>query len=141
MIIKAITLWQPWAELIAKGFKKYETRGWYTPHRGKLAIHAAKRPAEKERRYIDSLMQKYPATIELFVNPLPLGAVVCVVDLVRVHNTEDIVDHIDELEFDVGDYDDGRFAWELELLEVFDPPIPASGSQGLWDWNNEGVRL
>ena len=27
-IIKAITLWQPYASLIAHGFKKFETRSW-----------------------------------------------------------------------------------------------------------------
>jgi hypothetical protein len=26
--MKAITLWQPWASLIAIGAKKYETRSW-----------------------------------------------------------------------------------------------------------------
>lgn len=40
--MKAITLTQPWATLVAIGAKCIETRGWSTPHRGQLAIHAAK---------------------------------------------------------------------------------------------------
>ena len=40
--MKAITLTQPWASLVALGLKKIETRGWRTDHRGPLAIHAAK---------------------------------------------------------------------------------------------------
>lgn len=42
--MKALTLWQPWASLIALGVKTIETRGWSTNYRGPLAIHAAKRP-------------------------------------------------------------------------------------------------
>jgi hypothetical protein len=44
----AITLWQPWASLVACGAKQWETRGWRTSHRGPLRIHAAKveRPEE-----------------------------------------------------------------------------------------------
>ncbi len=43
--MKAITIWQPWATLLAIGAKKYETRSWATNYRGPIAIHAAvKRP-------------------------------------------------------------------------------------------------
>ena len=41
--MKAISIWQPWATLIALGEKRIETRGWETRYRGPLAIHAAKR--------------------------------------------------------------------------------------------------
>ena len=40
--MKALTLLQPWASLIAIGAKKIETRSWATKYRGPLAIHAAK---------------------------------------------------------------------------------------------------
>ncbi|HVM07165.1 MAG TPA: ASCH domain-containing protein [Acidimicrobiales bacterium] len=40
--MKAISLWQPWASLIAYGVKTIETRSWSTPYRGRIAIHAAK---------------------------------------------------------------------------------------------------
>lgn len=43
--MKAITLHQPWASLVAYNIKTIETRGWRTKHRGPLAIHAAARPA------------------------------------------------------------------------------------------------
>jgi activating signal cointegrator 1 len=39
--MKVLSLWQPWASLVAHGLKKIETRGWdATPYRGPLAIHA-----------------------------------------------------------------------------------------------------
>ncbi len=40
--IKAISLWQPWASLVAAHVKRHETRHWSTEYRGLLAIHAAK---------------------------------------------------------------------------------------------------
>lgn len=40
--MKALTLTQPWASLVALGAKKIETRSWKTAYRGPLAIHAAK---------------------------------------------------------------------------------------------------
>ena len=42
--MKAITIWQPWASLIACGVKKYETRSWATKYRGPIAIHSALKP-------------------------------------------------------------------------------------------------
>lgn len=39
--MKALTLYQPWAALVAAGAKRIETRSWYTLYRGPLAIHAA----------------------------------------------------------------------------------------------------
>lgn len=38
--MKALTLHQPWASLIAVGVKRIETRSWSTSYRGPLAIHA-----------------------------------------------------------------------------------------------------
>lgn len=40
--MRALTLTQPWATLVAIGAKKIETRSWSTSYRGPLAIHAAK---------------------------------------------------------------------------------------------------
>lgn len=44
--MKALTLWQPWATLVALGVKTIETRSWSTSYRGPLAIHAAKKAPE-----------------------------------------------------------------------------------------------
>lgn len=41
--MKAITLWQPHASLVAVRAKKIETRSWPTKYRGPLAIHAAQK--------------------------------------------------------------------------------------------------
>lgn len=39
---RALTLHQPWAQLVALGVKTIETRSWSTSYRGPLAIHAGK---------------------------------------------------------------------------------------------------
>jgi hypothetical protein len=39
--MKAISLLQPWATLVAIGAKHFETRSWSTAFRGPLAIHAS----------------------------------------------------------------------------------------------------
>jgi hypothetical protein len=45
--MKALTVLQPYAQLIAVGAKQYETRSWATKHRGPTAIHAGKRTAHE----------------------------------------------------------------------------------------------
>ena len=50
--IKALTIRQPWAELILLGRKKYELRTWMTKYKGLLAIHASgKIDAEDARHF------------------------------------------------------------------------------------------
>ena len=39
--MKALTLWQPWASLVALCVKTTETRSWATKYRGEIGIHAA----------------------------------------------------------------------------------------------------
>lgn len=38
--MKALTLKQPWATLVAEGIKQIEFRSWKTNYRGKILIHA-----------------------------------------------------------------------------------------------------
>lgn len=40
--MKALSLTQPWASLVALGEKRIETRSWGTEYRGRLAIHATR---------------------------------------------------------------------------------------------------
>lgn len=40
--MKALTLHQPWASLVALGVKTIETRSWSTKYRGQLVIHAGR---------------------------------------------------------------------------------------------------
>jgi len=137
--MKALSLWQPWASLIAWGAKQYETRDWTTSYRGLLAIHAAKR----KPTYNDTVHMKdqfYPVMQQNMrpdfctLDNLPLGVVLCIVKLKAIYRTEQCAPHLSERELAFGNYAPGRAAWELEVVEVLDRPIPAKGSQGFWEW-------
>lgn len=57
--MKAISLWQPWASLIACGAKPFETRSWCPPRSliGKpIAIHAAKKIDKGASEFAEELM-------------------------------------------------------------------------------------
>lgn len=129
--IKALSLWQPWASLIAEGHKSYETRSWRTNYHGWLAIHAAKRWKHDQR----AIMQNWPYRNLALPDPLPFGAVVAVARLVDVQPTELVRDQIGEIEHAVGNYRDGRYAWQLASIIPLEKPLPATGGQGLWWWN------
>lgn len=56
--MKAISLWQPWASLIACGAKPYETRSWAPPIDliGRtIAIHAAKKIDKEAARFAEEI--------------------------------------------------------------------------------------
>lgn len=133
--MKAITLWQPWASLIAWGVKSYETRSWWTPYRGQLAIHAGKGMDTEELFECNSFYTDVLKKHNGGPNGLPSGAVLCIVNLVEVYKTQDIREAISQQEENFGDYSTGRYAWKLEIVEVFKEPVPASGRQGLWEWS------
>lgn len=131
--MKAITIWQPWASYIVSRLKHYKTRSWSTPYRGLIAIHAAKRWTDEEQSQAESLHHRFPQLPKFDKTP-PLGVILCIVRLVAVHRTEAVRNKIDSIEGAIGGYADGRYAWELRIVEVFDVPILAKGQQGLWDW-------
>ena len=131
--MKAITLWQPWATLVACGVKSIETRSWATPHRGPLLIHAAK-------RWDDGLALALAGVNHVFrgeglptlPRELPLGCVVAIarlVDCVRCEADSDFA----PLEHEFGDLAPGRYAWRLTDVVRVDPPVSWRGMQGLWD--------
>lgn len=49
--IRALTIRQPWAELIFRGRKPYELRSWRTKYRGPLVIHAAAKIDAEDARH------------------------------------------------------------------------------------------
>jgi len=133
--MKAITLYQPWASLIAAGIKRYETRHW-PPRSGQLtegeelAIHAGMRIVKPLPPYLEELIANLPETL-----PLPTGAVLCVCRFEGTAFTYDVRDQVGDTERACGDWSFGRFAWELTVLRVFPHGIPTRGHQGIWNWD------
>lgn len=147
--MKAITLTQPWASLVAIGAKRVETRSWRTPYRGPLAIHAAKdypqwaKDTAWEEPFLSAL-KAYPGP------PLPLGAVVATCRLVACIPTRELLAGLliecdpvvqsipfvmTEQERAFGDYEPGRWGWILADIKMLPEPVPARGALSLWEWN------
>ena len=79
MIVKAISIRQPWAWLIVHGYKDVENRSWFTRHVGTLYIHAAKGMTLEE--YIDCIAFActiHPSLLGMIPGPssLPRGGLV-----------------------------------------------------------------
>jgi hypothetical protein len=153
----ALSLWHPWASLILFREKRCETRSWPAPRSAlgqPLAIHATKtwhRAAliavfgeerldggEVDRtRPIWQALKRQGVTM---LADLPLGAVIATCRLVDCVATDSLRSlhrwrhllTVDELDF--GDFSPGRFAWVLDDVRPVEPPVPASGKQGLWVW-------
>ncbi|MEK3873671.1 MULTISPECIES: ASCH domain-containing protein [unclassified Paenibacillus] len=145
--MKAITILQPWATLIALGEKRFETRGWATKHRGPLGIHAGKKVDRSacEQPEIKAVLARHGYTAD----NLPTGAVVAVAKLnecfqvyrdvlggVVVLESENRKTHFSTLdnEYHFGWYEKGRYAWEITDVRRLPEPIPAKGMQRLWNW-------
>lgn len=84
--MRALTLTQPWATLVAIGAKRIETRSWLTTYRGPLAIHAAKGfpAAARERCFEPPFRAALMAAGYESVGQLPLGSVVATCRVVAV---------------------------------------------------------
>lgn len=149
--MKALTLWQPWASLVALGEKQVETRCWSTKYRGEIAIHAAERKpsflglsAETQpfRDEIADVLKcrrdrddRSGVHLDNALQAFPRGVVLCIVKLVAIEETSMVRDSLSECELIFGNYEDGRYAWFMEIIETFDAPIPAKGNRMLWNWN------
>lgn len=85
--MKALTLHQPWASLVALGVKTIETRSWSTTYRGPLVIHAGQRPTKSlfiGDHIVTASGRLTPRKTGHGTLPLPLGAVVATCTLVDV---------------------------------------------------------
>jgi len=156
----AISLHQPWASAIAVGAKRFETRGRRVHKRGDIAIHAAlkwDRGLKETARRLVGEVASLP--VSLASDP-PLGAVVCVAELVDCHEmTKQLVrdcraarDDPDWWspepgcllftpdEFALGDWRPGRFAYELRNVIPLREPYPLKGRQSLWTLHDDHAK-
>ncbi len=140
--MKAITLWQPWATLVAIGAKRIETRSWRPAGDGCLwlAIHAAslKSTPAKARYLADrepfrtALAAAGHHTEEMF--DLPFGCIVAVARVAGYVYCSGQSIWPQEPERSFGDYTRDRWAWVFDEVRRLPVPIPARGHQGLWEW-------
>ena len=139
--MKVLTLWQPWATLVALGVKVHETRSWSTKYRGTLAIHAAKRPVDDDGRKLLLKLRRIGAIPVSY--EMPYGAIVALADLTQVVDITKAVDGwraqdqsiyavaSDTADYLCGDFGPNRFAWRLSTVRRCS--VPHKGAQGLRD--------
>lgn len=137
--MKAITISQPYAELIATNAKFIENRSWITNYRGPLAIHAG-----KGRQYLTADQLKKYVT----------GAVVATAELIACielakHNPDSKQYDPQQVDADLQELSqhgmtidqvlnhlhcEGPVAWVLYAIRPASQPFYTNGKQGLWDF-------
>jgi len=117
--MKALTICQPYAELIIRREKRIENRTWPTSYRGPMYIHAG-----KSRQWLGE------GDLERFPN-MPFGAVVGIAtlfDCVQLNNST-----IDRYPW-IADHEHAHGPWCWLLVNVVPiGPWPWRGAQGLFD--------
>lgn len=120
--MKALTICQPYAHLIAIGQKPIENRTWETTYRGPLLIHAG-----KSRTWLESGDQaRFPT--------MAFGAVVAVARL-EVCLYAHVVWEWPARYAHLRDHEhaNGPWCWVLGDVRRLRTPIPCGGALGLWD--------
>lgn len=122
--MKALSVRQPWASLIATGRKTIEVRTWSTRHRGKLLICASKFVYKKPPIHVRSGFELL-ADIE---EPIIRGEALCVADLVDVRPAKLPDDQMESL----APMELTHFSWEVRVLKKVQP-MPVRGRLGLFE--------
>lgn len=122
-ITKAISVKQPWAELICLGVKDIENRTWRTKFRGRVYIHAPAKPDKtsplsKEREQATAHIEEFQ-----FKNSVIIGEVT-IADCVQNHKSI------------WADKGEGIWHWVLKDAVFYEKPIEnVKGKLGIWTIN------
>ncbi len=118
--MKALSLKQPYAELIVQGRKKIELRKWNTHFRGKFLIHASKIPDQEA-------MNKFG------FDSLPTGCIVGKAILVDVKNYRTKEEHAKDKHLHLASEAWGDYGFVLEGAERIEP-IKCKGALNFWEF-------
>lgn len=153
--MKALTLWQPWATLVAEGVKPFEFRRWPAPKwvwDQRIAIHAGARPVK--RAEIDELLAglrlEQGCGTALVVEPavelllriqadpkcIPLSHVLCTAVIGKPVPAAEAVAKVygENFKGDSNRIDHQVFGWPVGKIHRLEPPVPERGAQGFWNW-------
>ena len=132
--MKAISLQNPWAQLVVSGFKTVEAKTWTTDYRGELLICSKARSDKSlEKAVLDVIEEETDLAFEqseFFVN----GAVLGKVQLVDIRPlTEDDLEEswMDPAELEAAETP--LYAWVFDNAEPIAEPIEVKGKPRLFD--------
>lgn len=126
--MKALSVRQPWAQMIAQGLKTIEVRSRPWRYRGTLVICATARPI----------------VLDDDGHPLPTGAALAIVDMIdcRPLRPEDAGPAC--LAGDYGDFSaaeiSNRWAWVLCNARMVEP-VPVKGQLAPWEWTGPALEM
>jgi len=135
--MKALTICQPYAELIMRGEKRVENRTWPTAYRGPVLIHAGK--SREWLLLVDAGLMDEAHEIPL--SAMDFGAVV---GLAQLEGCVPVAPRRDERKWDpltlevwpwlaTHQHVEGPWCWILKDVFRFPKPVPWKGQQGLFE--------
>ena len=138
--MKALSVKNPFAGLIAHGLKRYEVRTFKTKYRGPLVICSSKKSATNLYQYYKSIDfgLDFWESIEAFkIDEVPNGHALAIVDLV------DVIPYEGTREQQSGSYTElealqeyfGQkqyYLWKLENARLIEP-VPVKGQLGIFN--------
>lgn len=151
-MMRAISIWQPWAQLVIAGIKRIETRSWSTAHRGTLVIHAGLGGTTK--RVPSAVLERWAVELGITVadfRHLPRGVLLGTVEVVDCrmvvpHASLATWPEIDRPmapppppESAMGTYLAGGFGWHLDRAAVFQQTLPWKGRQRFFNVPDEVI--
>jgi ASCH domain len=124
----ALSVRQPWAELLISGRKSIEVRTWAPDYRGRLWLHTGLK-ADPEPERLFGLADTYKGG---FIGSIALAAVV---PLTRERWIQWRENHLD-----IGAHRHGMLAWIVEAPRRFRTPVAGTGRLGLFRPSDDFIR-
>ncbi|TDW20521.1 ASCH domain-containing protein [Rhizobium azibense] len=138
--MKVISVWNPWAPLIVRGFKIFETRTWAPPKAvvgQRIGIASTKSVLPKQMAAFNE--EEFQFFYQMLDMPdfeeLPRGYLLgtAILDSYELIDEEFLSD-ITREEKAYGWFKEGGYAWRMTKPEALEHPIPIKGAQGLYEW-------
>lgn len=122
--MRAVSVHQPWADLIVNGEKTEDFRTWKISHRGPLAIHASLKIDQNacEEKGIN-------------VSDLTIGAIVGyvhLVDIEQVEKTDQPENPSIETNHEEKEKEKSTYIWKFNDPRPLEEPIPVTGRKGIF---------
>ncbi len=145
--MKALSVRQPYATLLAIGAKRVETRSWAPQGLAPgewLAVHAAKDwwrgglALASREPFASALELGYRQGLLPTLEPggLPRSCILAIVRFVRAIPADGpAAVALAPVERAFGIYGPGRWGWVFDSARPLREPIPARGALGLWEWD------
>ena len=132
--MKVITIKQPWATLIAKGYKEYEFRTWKTKYRGDILIHASKGIDKKAMERFKHLNLEYPIG-KIIAKATITDCVAVDAEFAQKYYKKDPLIYKSLKTIETRE----RYGFKLENVKEVSP-VEVNGKLSLWDYDYENNK-